>query len=147
MLPFKKILCPTDFSEPSFIALNAAIEFAQQYGAELHILHIVPPLHMVPVPTNIQLPIYEQELREAAQRAMAECIQDRVPSSLQVVPSILWGQASQEIVSYAEEKGVDLLVIATHGHSGWKRFMFGSVTEKVARTASCPTLIIHPSKQ
>jgi nucleotide-binding universal stress UspA family protein len=143
LLPFKKILAPTDFSEPSYTALTAAIELAEHFDAELHLLHVVPPMHVVPVPANVEIPLYEVELRDAAERSMQEVLAQRVPASLRVFSKVLWGEPAEEIVSYQQESGIDLIVIATHGRRGWRRFVFGSVTEKVLRTATCPVLTIH----
>jgi len=143
LLPFKKILAPTDFSEPSYVALQAAIELAEHFDTELHILHAVPPLHVVPVPVNVEIPLYEMELREAAERSMQEVLQQRVPAPLRTFASVVWGEPAEEIVAYQRDKGIDLIVIATHGRRGWQHFVFGSVAEKVVRLASCPVLTIH----
>ncbi|MEN3001668.1 MAG: universal stress protein [Armatimonadota bacterium] len=147
LLPFRKILAPTDFSEPSYVALDAAIELADHFDAELHLLHVVPPLHVVPVPVNVEIPLYEMELREAAERSMREVVEQRVPARLRTFSSVVWGEPAEEILAYQQEKGVDLIVIATHGRRGWQRFVFGSVTEKVVRLASCPVLTIRAPEQ
>ena len=146
-LPFKKILAPTDFSEPSYYALDMAVELAEHFNAELHLLHIVPPLHVVPVPVNVEIPLYEAEMREAAERSMEELMEQRIPKSLTVFASVVWGDPADEIINYQKEKGVDLIVIATHGRSGWKRFVFGSVTEKVVRIPTCPVLTINAPEE
>lgn len=142
-LPFKRILAPTDFSEPSYEALAMAVELAEHFGSELHLLHVVPPLHVVPVPVNVEIPLYELELREAAERSMTELVEQRIPKNLTVFSSVVWGDPADEILAYQKEKEIDLIVIATHGRSGWKRFVFGSVTEKVVRLPSCPVLTIN----
>jgi len=147
LLPFTKILAPTDFSEPSYTALDAAIELADHFDAELHILHVVPPLHVVPVPVNVEIPLYEMELREAAERSMQEVMGQRVPARLRTFASVVWGEPAEEIVAYQQEKGIDLIVIATHGRRGWQRFVFGSVAEKVVRSATCPVLTIHAPQE
>lgn len=147
LLPFRKILAPTDFSEPSYIALDAAVELADHFDAELHLLHVVPPLHVVPVPVNVEIPLYEMELREAAERSMREVVEQRVPTRLRTFSSVVWGEPAEEILAYQQEKEVDLIVIATHGRRGWQRFVFGSVTEKVVRLASCPVLTIRAPEQ
>lgn len=141
--PFKKILAPTDFSEPSYQALDMAIALAQHFGAELHILHVVPPLHVVPVPVNVEVTLYENELREAAERLMEELIAQRVPKDLTVFASVVWGDPADEIINYQKEKEMDLIVIATYGRTGWRHWVFGSVTEKVVRHPTCPTLTIN----
>ncbi len=142
-LPFKRILAPTDFSEPSYEALDLAVELAQHFGAELYLLHVVPPLHVVPVPVNVEIPLYEMEMREAAQRSMQELIEQRIPKEMTVFSSVIWGDPADEIISYQKEKEIDLIVIATHGRGGWKRFVFGSVTEKVVRHPTCPVLTVN----
>ncbi len=142
-LPFKRILAPTDFSEPSYEALDLAVELAQHFGAELYLLHVVPPLHVVPVPVNVEIPLYEMEMREAAQRSMQELIEQRIPKEMTVFSSVIWGDPADEIIAYQKEKEVDLIVIATHGRGGWKRFVFGSVTEKVVRHPTCPVLTVN----
>lgn len=142
-LPFKRILAPTDFSEPSYEALDLAVELAQHFGAELHLLHVVPPLHVVPVPVNVEIPLYELEMREAAERSMQELVEQRIPNELTVFSSVVWGDPADEIIAYQKEKAVDLIVIATHGRGGWKRFVFGSVTEKVVRHPTCPVLTVN----
>jgi len=147
LLPFKKILTPTDFSEPSYTALDAAIELAEHFDAELHLLHVVPPLHVVPVPVNVEIPLYEMELREAAERSMQEVLAQRVPTQLRTFANVVWGEPAEEIVAYQQEKGADLIVIATHGRRGWQRFVFGSFAEKVVRTATCPVLTIHAPQE
>ncbi|MCS7273444.1 MAG: universal stress protein [Fimbriimonadales bacterium] len=141
--PFKKILAPTDFSEPSYKALDMAVALAQHFDAELHILHVVPPLHVVPVPVNVEVTLYESELREAAERSMQELIAQRIPEGLTVFASVVWGDPADEIISYQKEKDIDLIVIATHGRTGWRRWVFGSVTEKVVRHPTCPVLTIN----
>ncbi len=142
-LPFKKILAPTDFSEPSYEALDTAVELAQHFGSELHILHVVPPLHVVPVPVNVEVTLYETELRAAAERSMEELIANRIPKDITVFASVVWGDPADEIINYQKEKGIDLIVIATHGRTGWRRWVFGSVTEKVVRQPTCPVLTIN----
>ncbi len=142
-LPFKRILAPTDFSEPSYEALDLAVELAQHFGAELHLLHAVPPLHVVPVPVNVEVPLYEMEMREAAERSMQDLIEQRIPKELTVFSSVVWGDPADEIIAYQKENQVDLIVIATHGRGGWKRFVFGSVTEKVVRHPTCPVLTVN----
>ncbi|CUU02407.1 MAG: universal stress protein [Fimbriimonadales bacterium] len=146
-LPFKKILAPTDFSEPSYLALDMAIELADHFDAELHLLHVVPPLHVVPVPVNVEIPLYEMELKEAAERSMQEVMEQRIPKHLTTFATVVWGDPADEIIAYQKEKGIDLIVIATHGRSGWKRFVFGSVTEKVVRYPTCPVLTINAPEE
>jgi nucleotide-binding universal stress UspA family protein len=117
MFPVKTVLCPTDFSEPSQEALKIARELASQVGAGLLLVHVVPVLPALPNDPNyvLKVPEYERLLHQDA----------------------------DEIVRIAEIEKADLIVIATHGTTGWRRFMFGSVADKVVRLAKCPVLTIR----
>ena len=149
MLPFKKILCPTDFSEPSYEALTAANELAVHFSAELYLVHIVA---LVPVTTasmvDFNVPAYQQELETSAKTKLQEVIDQKVSAELQVHPIVTTGDAADEIVSITKEENIDLIVIATHGRTGWRRLLFGSVAEKVMRHVLCPVLMIRdPNKE
>lgn len=152
MLPFKKILCTTDFSEPSYEALKAANELALHFSSTLYLVHVVAPIPVFPVPTttlsagvasglNIQL--YQQELKANAEKKLEEVREQKVSRDLQIYASVTQGIAADEIVRIAEKEKVDLIVIATHGETGWRRFIFGSVAEKVVRLSPCPVLTIR----
>jgi nucleotide-binding universal stress UspA family protein len=148
MLSVKKILCPTDFSLPSYEALKIAVEIAQHFGAELWVMHVIPPLPS-PVPVadstfvpSFDLPLYQQELTSSSENALKAVIAERVPPGLTAHPVLTPGDPAQEIILAAEEQKIDLIVIATHGHTGWGRLLFGSVAEKVVRLAPCPVLTI-----
>jgi nucleotide-binding universal stress UspA family protein len=132
MLPIKNIVCPTDFSEPSFEALKAADELAAYFKATLHVVNVVPLVPIVEAPIGVEsasfnVASYQQELEMQAN----------------VVTEVLIGNASGEVLRYASEKAADMIVIATHGLSGWRRFISGSTTEQIVRQASCPVLTIR----
>lgn len=145
MLPVKKILCPTDFSEPSFIGLERANELADHFSAELILVHVVANIHLYPtspIGGGFNLAGYLEEMVDVSQQSMAEVVKDRVSQNIEVRTNILQGNAADEIVALAESEKVDIIVTATHGWTGWRRFFFGSVTEKVVRTATCPVMTI-----
>lgn len=150
MLPFRTIICPTDFSEPSYEALARAEEVAVHFGAELCVAHVVPqmrgippdPLYVFEGPEEyqrIQLEGAEQQLREVIEQRVAEGVKSRT--------IIKQGEAADEILRTAEEEGADLIVVATHGLTGWRHLVFGSVAEKLIRAAHCPVLTIRASRQ
>ncbi len=143
MLPIKKIVCPTDFSEPADMGMRAAIELSEQFSAELVVVHVVNPLPMVSSSATL-LPIIIEGLRESAQKGMDDLFAEVIPKNIQAGYQIVDGSTAEEIVKIAREEGADLIVIATHGQSGWRKFVFGSVTEKVMRIAECPVLTIRP---
>jgi universal stress protein A len=150
MFPLKKILCPTDFSEPSLLAMNAATELAVSYGAEIILLHAVSPLPASPQPGAVysfDTAAYLQEMLTYGKESMERLIKEKVPAKVSARSLVLAGNPSDEITRTAEDERVDLIVIATHGHRGWKRFVFGSVAERVVRLASCPVLVIPAPKE
>ena len=147
MLPFKKIACPLDFSEPSYVALTAAMELANHFSADLLLIHVTP---IVPAlspavarPRAFDVVAYQDDLNKSSLEALNDLIRQRLPAGTPVVPLVVPGEAAAEIVRLTAESQVDLIVIATHGHTGWRRLMFGSVTEKVVRLATCPVLTIQ----
>lgn len=147
MLPFKKILCPTDFSEPSYEALNMANELALHFSSELLVVHIVAPIPIVPaaptVPVAFNVPEYQQELVTASGKMLEDLVKERVPEKIWVRTRVALGEAPDQIVKIADEEKVDLIVIATHGQTGWRRLIFGSVAEKVIRLTPHPVLTIR----
>ena len=145
MLPFKKILCPTDFSEPSYEAIKAAGELAFHFGSELCVLHVVSPVPLVPVggePSGFNVSLYERELEASSKGSLEEIINQMEWKDLKVRLIVLRGNAADEIVRTSEEENADLIVIATRGRTGWDRLIFGSVAEKVVRLAKCPVLTV-----
>jgi len=148
MLPLKKILAPTDFSEPSYLALDQAIELAGHFGAELCLLHVVPYLPATPPDLGIgfiavtDVAPDEERLQHAMQQ-LREIAQTRVPASVKARCEVKMGYPDKEIVCVAQDGHFDWLVIATHGLSGWRHMVFGSVAESIVRQARCPVLTVH----
>jgi nucleotide-binding universal stress UspA family protein len=147
MLPFQKILCPTDFSESSNEAIREASELASQFGSELLLVHVVSPLWSAAgaaeaVPPNIMLE--EQQLEDEAKTLLQDWINRLQSQGLRVRSILLRGNAADEILRTAEEEKVDLLIIAIRGKTGLSRILFGSVAEKVVRHANCRVLTIAP---
>ena len=153
MLPIKKIVCSTDFSEPSYEALKAADELALHFSAELVLVHVVSPVPVYPTPVTPAasapsagfVASYQQELEVYAKTSLDRVVQERVSEGITSRTKVCLGEAAKEIVGTAAEEHADLIVIATHGLTGWRRFMFGSVAEKVMRFAQCPVLTIRES--
>jgi universal stress protein A len=148
MLPFRKILCPTDFSEPSHAALKAASELALHFGSELWFLHAVTPAPvmgtgMEPPPVNTAL--YDQELLSSTKKSLEEVITRLELQEVATHQIVLIGDPADAILRTAEEKRPDLIVITTHGRTGLGHFVFGSVAEKVVRLSPCPVLTIRSS--
>ena len=146
MLPIRKILCPTDFSDPSYEAMKVADEIAVHFSAELTLLHVVTPIPVIPIhddPTSFNLPLYEKEMEESAIKSLDQVAKERISKELKAQTLVVQGDPANQIVRLAEDENVDIIIIATHGLTGWRKFMFGSVTEKVIRLAKCPVLSIR----
>jgi nucleotide-binding universal stress UspA family protein len=145
MLPPKVLMSPIDFSEHSQDALNSAIELARCFGSELLLVHVVPAIPKLPSPGTIfHEAEYEEELHKNAKNRLEEMV--RKISGAAVRARSIVGTAndvSMELLRIAEHNDVDLIVIATHGMSGWHKLAFGSVTEKVVRLASCPVMVLR----
>ena len=148
MYPFKKMLCPTDFSEPADSALQVAREMAHAMQAKLILLNVVVP---VAVPVAVEIPVGAavtpettlRRYREQAEEMVGAMVETLRPTGLDVQGIVIEGDPAEAIVAAAEREKADLIVIATHGRTGWRRLVFGSVAEKVIRHATCPVLTIH----
>jgi universal stress protein A len=145
MLTIKKILCPVDFSEPSLFGLDQAIELARQFQSELEILYVLPVLPPQPMDPNYEfsVPEFEGILHKEAEEKLGALLKEKIPAGIRAKATLGHGHAAKEIVRVAGESKADLVVIATHGHSGWHHLLLGSVAEKVIRHAPCPVFIVR----
>ena len=143
----RRILFPTDFSEPSKEAKEYAVALADQFDAELHLLHVVSQvMPYADVSSAWIMPENEtQRQLEAAEQCLLEGVLDPAWSAKhRVVRSTVIGFAVDEILQYAKEKEIDLIVVGTHGYSWLAHSLIGSVAEKLVRMANCPVLTVHP---
>ena len=148
MLPLRKILCPTDFSEASYKALKAANELALHFSAALALVYVVPLVIDIPTSADIYIPSDIQTAQALAEKALEEVVEKRVSEKVRIRTKVVIGDPGDEIVKTAAGVNADIIVIATHGLTGWRRFIFGSVAEKVVRFAPCPVLTIQsPPKE
>ena len=142
---FKKILCPVDFSEFTKEVIAYAADISKRYGAELHVLHVIPNLtYFTP---------YESFLTPENLVAIEKNIQDEVDRDFKKVlgrvdidvrKAVRTGVAFVEIIDYAKTEGIDLIVMGTHGRSGIEHILIGNVAEKVVRKSPCPVMTIRP---
>ncbi|MBI4840954.1 MAG: universal stress protein [candidate division NC10 bacterium] len=148
MLRLAQILAPTDFSEHSSYALRQAAELARTFGAKLVLLHVVSnealesisKAHIPPHPVDKVYEDLGQEVREQYAKHVPPGVRNTLETEILVLP----GVPSLEIVRAARLKGVDLIMMATHGRTGLSHALVGSVTERVVRKAPCPVLSIRP---
>jgi nucleotide-binding universal stress UspA family protein len=138
-----------DFSGASYLALQQAIALASHFQAKLLLAHIVPTSHGIPPD-----PAYIFEGPQGFQEQQKVAAEDRMAITAQKIPAEMTartivgtGDAAEEIVRLATSEGADVIVIATHGTTGWRHLVFGSVAEKVIRLSERPVLVIpahHP---
>ncbi len=153
MIELKHILLPTDFSEYSQVAQNYAIELAEKFGAEIHLLHVVQDLvAMVPEP-GLAFPApgeYMRELQESARKGLQELLSaESIAGKTHIagiVREVRQGPPFLEIIRYAKDANIDLIVLGTHGRSALAHILMGSVAEKVVRKSPCPVLTVRPDE-
>jgi len=152
MLPIRRILGSTDFSMAGYPAVLAAGELAVHFGAELVLLHVVhpaspaplvPPERMVVLPSKSETEKYERDEESRGLEELKRLVVEQLPKGLSCRTLVQVGSAADEIVRLAEAEDVDLVVIATHGRTGWRHLAFGSVAEKVVRIATRPVLVVQ----
>lgn len=153
MIVFKNILLTTDLSNNSDAARPYAVELARKYGATLHLLHVFEDAgYYHDAGMNESVPYAPIEWIENAQKERKQKL-DKMAATIQKEDGIdtdvtmRVGSASREIIAYAAENKADCIVIATHGHTGFAHFLFGSVAEKVVQTSPCPVLTVRPNKE
>lgn len=146
MTAIRRILFPTDFSEQSKAAERFACELADQFQAQLHVISVLEDAYfLAPEPSSmLMLP---PNLFAEAQRQIEESVANVPPEAWsrgkQVIRTTRIGSAYSEIVKYANEHKIDLIVIGTHGRTGLMHVLLGSVAERVVRHAPCAVLTVR----
>jgi nucleotide-binding universal stress UspA family protein len=156
VLPLRRILVTTDFSDTSLAAFPVASELAAQFDAELLILHVLPvdaptPWDVPPYAdfglASIPLPEYEAQVLHEVERRLADVAAKHAPAGAKTRTLVGRGDAAPEVCRIAAAESVDVIVLATHGWTGWRHFVFGSVAEKILRDVGCPVLSIRAKAQ
>jgi universal stress protein A len=147
MIHLAKILFPTDLSDAAAEAQAYACALAEKFGAELHVLSVIQDVALVSPDPNMPWLVPATNLEEVRQG---------IEQSLRGIPDPQWsnGQPVQrvirigvpflEIIKYAKDHDIDLIVVGTHGRSGLAHVLLGSTAEKIVRKAPCPVLTVHP---
>jgi len=151
MIVLRNILVATDFSETSDAALRYGRDLARTFGATLHLLNVAPNV-MASFATDALpavLPDVQRQVEEAARQQLEALLDPEDRTQLHAKPVVRTSlTAAAEIVEYAREAGIDLIVIGTHGRGAMAHVLMGSVAERVVRTAPCPVLTVrHPERE
>jgi nucleotide-binding universal stress UspA family protein len=151
MIDLKRILVPTDFSKFSQQALMYGAALAEKFGAELCLLHVVQDLAVfIPDMVTVAPPIVPslEQMTAAVQAAFDRVVVENGLERFSFRREVCQGTPFLEIIRFAKENDVDLIVMGTHGHSGLIHVLLGSVTDKVVRKAPCPVLTVrHPEHE
>lgn len=146
MRPIKRMLVPTDFSPASDVALTYALEMALVQGCTVHLLNVIDDASFAtayPDGFYVELPgLRAQLIEEATDRLEAMAEQCRA-AGVTATREVAVGRPARVIVETATSRGSDLVVMGTHGRSGFAHLVLGSVAERVVRTAPCPVLTVR----
>lgn len=142
----KKILFPLELSSISHSIVPWASLTAQRFEAELHVLHVVPSLDYWSVAYASEHLSAEGDLGliRTAQTKLAEFCLKQFPLNEQPIQAVVSGHPANEIIKYAREQGMDMLLMGTHGRKGLDRAVFGSVMDRVLRLSPIPVFCVHP---
>jgi universal stress protein A len=145
----RKILVPVDHSNCSRAALEYALFLAERFDAKIEVLHVVetPPdgeEHTVVKPDTGEEELLSELLMQQGKKAEAEFLAPFVHGrKIPIARSLLTGRPAKVIVTAAADREADLIVMGTHGRSGFDRLIMGSVTERVLRSAPCPVVVVR----
>ncbi len=142
-----RILVPIDFSSSSHAALDAATELAEKFHAHIFLLHVIPAFPNVSLPDSITEAAVIDKAKAAASERFAVSEAALKAKSIKVTSSVEVGDdVAGAILDAVERERADLIVITTHGLSGWYPQVFGSIAEKIIKLATCPLLLLRTPK-
>ena len=142
-----KILLPIDFSSSSQAALEIAADLAKHFHAGLHLLNVIPMFPTTTLPDVVPETEFIQEARTFAEQHLAKCHAALTARGVKSTSSVEVGNdVAGNIMEVVEHEHIDLVVISTHGISGWRPLVFGSIAEKVVKLVECPLLLLRSAK-
>jgi nucleotide-binding universal stress UspA family protein len=137
-LPKHTVVVPIDFSPESLAALNSALELVED-ASHLYAVHVLPDL--LDAPGIMWETVSDQSRKEEVERELRQRVTD--PKFARLKTNVFIGDPGLEITAFAERLKADLIVIPSHGRTGLKRLLMGSVAERVVRLAHCPVLVLR----
>ena len=139
----KKILVPVDFSECARKALQYAVPLAREHKATLTLLYVVPPIYTVGELGGVEYPQLQAEMHASGVKALKKLNEVEVHGEVPTETLVRLGAPANEIIAVAKSLESDLIVVSTHGRTGLKHMLLGSVAEQVVRRSPCPVLIVR----
>jgi universal stress protein A len=143
----KRILVPTDFSDSSDEALKQALELAKQYNAKVYLLHVAEPIRQCAgdycLDESKVKAVEDAEILQAKEMMQRELKKFSEFQEIEIISDIREGEPVQEILKEQEEKGVDLIVMPSHGKTGFIKRLMGQISEKVMEEAKSSVLLVR----
>ena len=141
----ERILFPTDFSEGSAHALPYAVDLTKHYSAKLYILHVVYDITQA---TGFHVPHIStdkvfQEMNEWAMNEIGTCCIEEIRGLPGVEKKVMQGVPYEEIIKFAADEKIDMIIMGTYGRVGLQRLIFGNTAERVVRRAPCPVMTVR----
>ncbi len=140
---YKKILIATDGSEPNKKAVTYGIELARLSGAKVNVAYVVDTAAFASVPMDAGWEMMYELLQKEGTEAIQQIVDDAKASGIDIEGSLLEGHPSHEIIEFAQNNEIDVIVLGTLGKGGLDRFLLGSVAEKVTRNSKVPVLVVR----
>jgi len=142
VINLKRILVPTDFSESANHALAYGISFAREYKTELVLLHVIETLSVGYASDLFPVPMAEvlEEIGSYARGELEKLVAMAAERGVTAQQVVAQGKPAAEVIRYAKEHAIDMIVLGTHGRGVLDHALFGSTTERVVRKAPCPVL-------
>jgi nucleotide-binding universal stress UspA family protein len=149
MAEVKKILFPLEFASITPAVVPLVESYAEQFGAVVHVLHVVPYGSFLGVPYASEIFKAQDEagLIRKADQAMGEFINEHFKKPGELITKSVTGDPAKEVVKYADAEGIDLIVMGTHGKHGLDRGLYGSVSDMVLRYSKVPVLCFNPKPE
>ncbi|MGE5423006.1 MAG: universal stress protein [Ignavibacteriales bacterium] len=143
---FRKILVPVDGSKIATIAARTALELAEKFGAKITLLHVISRSvgsiagmpEALPVVTEAMI----KEWQETGDLVLKNTLEALGTTDVEVETELIWGSPAAYICDKANHEGYDIIVIGSHGYGGWREWLLGSVSNRIAHQAKCPVLIV-----
>jgi nucleotide-binding universal stress UspA family protein len=142
-----KIVVPIDFSPSSHAALEAATELAEKFHAQLYLLHVIPEFPVVALPETVSEGLIVEAAKKAAAEHFEVSMAGLAAKKVKATTNVEVGNdVAGSILEAIERENADLVVITTHGLSGWYPQVFGSIAEKLVKLVQCPLLLLRTPK-